>query len=1343
MKMNTKFRVLRRIAPALVFSLLASAPASLASAQAAGPRLVVQSAPQVIMSFSFALSNNNRLLASAGDKEGHVSIWEVASGRLLCTLDAGLSGNSSMLGAGLAGMTFSADGNTIATVADDSDVVVWDLARCGESHRVSLSPAQRDSAKALSTIADGRVLVLAGDSHLYFADIFRGKGQLEAVAGADEADALLAHTRDGSVILESGKQQSAGAMLPQNVLRIRNVDSGTTEYLDQYKGAPPRAGFGGLIRSAAALSPSGRRVVALESGRLVIYDRQSRSAVVDAAPATGATPAPAPIKPPTLKMDDRILKQLELLPPEMRAKMQQQLATVMEQAQSAANSAMPTGNVAANVTGAATTWVGFSSDEKHVLVWRNDVAASLQGGTTGSKRGAHIEVRRVDDLQIERSVGFDKTLSDNAVDNLLATSFASSADGSLLVLGAANLVGGKLAVVDFSRTEPRLRSWTASHGVVASLTWTGAGKLMSLHQNQLGQMSASLAPRGGGLPALPGALAGIAGGLGGAGAQDVSQIDNAIKSRLVSWDLRAGDTVGYPLKSVMMQAPLALGNQGRFAAVATVLPPTMHGPRAQFLVQVIDAQSLQTVRNVELLDSDGKPHTVPPQAIAVSPDAKLLASIWSPQPRRGQAREQQGQAPRARIELHDTASGRVISAHDLTFKLGIENGAGSVMRFSADGRALFVVAQNQALIVEIGDNGNHRAQFVKTDTALYGVLDGNPLKLVVADGPGQDASATDSMPRVRIKRGAYSNVASNATGTLLAVAAKRSGDIELMGINATHATDSRLLKGHAASVHAMAFSPDGRLLASTSEDGATLLWDVQTGKWIARLHAFADGTWAVVDPAGRFDTNDLENIEQLHWVLADEPLRARPLEIFMRDFFEPRLLSRILAGEALPPVRELSALNLAQPEVEIRSIEPVAGDAQRVAVTVVVKQTADRRGAAGGVFDVKLFRDGTLVANAPQAPGAVDLDARTGEAQLRFDNIRLPARGGNLSFSAYAFNRDRIKSATTYAHYQAPARSASDVMGRAYLISMGVNAHENASWDLSFAVNDAQRIQQVVSAQLAATGKFAEVIPVALIADQSGARDATKQTLRSVFAALAGGEPNRDVLSHLPNGNRLRAATPDDVVILSFSGHGIAAADGEFYLLPSDIGSGDSRDLTASLLGHGISTDELASWFRDVDAADIAFIIDACQSAASVEKEGFKPGPMGSKGLGQLAYDKGIRILAASQADNVALEPDVLRHGLLTHALVNDGIVARRADSAPADSLLHLHEWLQFGVLRVPQLYTEMLNGEIPVNTDDRGAARVDAAPDASVDTVRVHSQEPRLFDFHRAASDSVIARFK
>lgn len=70
-----------------------------------------------------------------------------------------------------------------------------------------------------------------------------------------------------------------------------------------------------------------------------------------------------------------------------------------------------------------------------------------------------------------------------------------------------------------------------------------------------------------------------------------------------------------------------------------------------------------------------------------------------------------------------------------------------------------------------------------------------------------------------------------------------------------------------------------------------------------------NGDWIVAIPDGRFDTNDLEKVEGLHWILSSDPLTPLPLEIFMRDYYEPRLLSRVLNGEAFKPIRKLSELN--------------------------------------------------------------------------------------------------------------------------------------------------------------------------------------------------------------------------------------------------------------------------------------------------------------------------------------------------------------------------------------------------------------------------------------------------
>jgi len=150
-------------------------------------------------------------------------------------------------------------------------------------------------------------------------------------------------------------------------------------------------------------------------------------------------------------------------------------------------------------------------------------------------------------------------------------------------------------------------------------------------------------------------------------------------------------------------------------------------------------------------------------------------------------------------------------------------------------------------------------------------------------------------------------------------------------------------------------------------------------------------------------------------------------------------------------------------------------------------------------------------------------------------------------------------------------------------------------------------------------------------------------------------------------------------------------------------------------------------------------IIDTCHSAGAVEEPGFKPGPMGSRGMGQLAYDKGIRVLAASQADDVALEIGKLQQGLLTYALMQEGLGQGRADKN-SDGRITLDEWLGYGAERVPTLY------------DDVKAGRVEALKSKDLQITAVLSgasvkksafQQPQLFDFKRKKRDVLLASTK
>ena len=83
---------------------------------------------------------------------------------------------------------------------------------------------------------------------------------------------------------------------------------------------------------------------------------------------------------------------------------------------------------------------------------------------------------------------------------------------------------------------------------------------------------------------------------------------------------------------------------------------------------------------------------------------------------------------------------------------------------------------------------------------------------------------------------------------------------------------------------------------------------------------------------------------------------------------------------------------------------------------------------------------------------------------------------------------------------------------------------------------------------------------------------------------------------------------------------------------------------------------------------------------------------MNSKGLAQLAYEKGMFILTAAQSYQAAKEAELLGHGYLTYALVVEGLAQGAADNQPRDGHMFVREWLDYATRRVPQMQLEKLN---------------------------------------------------
>jgi len=508
------------------------------------------------------------------------------------------------------------------------------------------------------------------------------------------------------------------------------------------------------------------------------------------------------------------------------------------------------------------------------------------------------------------------------------------------------------------------------------------------------------------------------------------------------------------------------------------------------------------------------------------------------------------------------------------------------------------------------------------------------------------------------------------------------------------------------------------------------------------------GAWVAVAPDGRFDTNmDLSNVVGAHWIVSGKSFDPLPLEIFMRDYYEPRLLPRLLANAEMPTLPPLIELNRIQPEVKILQLRR-GKSSDEVLVEVQALGLEDKSQTNGktktAVYDLRLFRNGQLVGQWPTpahgAAGPQDPEAWRHASLVLATKHVFPVKlatkdlGRAVVFTAYAFNEDRVKSETASASYTVP-QDVPVRKAKAYVITIGVNGYENAKRNLEFAVKDAEDMASALHSI-----KDYEVVAVSLVSESpivtGSANRATKANTRAVLGLLAG-RPDRTGLSGVANAEKLGKATPDDLMILSFSGHGYTERDGAFYLLPSD--SGAENGVTEETLKKFISSEELSEWLRDVDAGQMAMIIDACHSAASVEGEGFKPGPMGDRGLGQLAYDKGMRILAASQADDVALEIQNLHHGLLTYALVMDGLKPGEGEGGKlkadlnGDGVVTLEEWLKYGEQRTPSLYEDAKAGKVKLLSRDS------TVNPAFIDETLKRAQTPALFDFHKQKDNAIL----
>ena len=569
--------------------------------------------------------------------------------------------------------------------------------------------------------------------------------------------------------------------------------------------------------------------------------------------------------------------------------------------------------------------------------------------------------------------------------------------------------------------------------------------------------------------------------------------------------------------------------------------------------------------------------------------------------------------------------------------------------------------------------------------------------------------------------GAVAALTVNANGRLLAVA--HTTKIDLFEVSSGR--PMRTLP-HRGRITSLTFSPDGRFLMGLGENNDKYIWNPETGEKLATLINLTGSfnrqhsDWLVVTPDGLFDGSP-SGWNQILWQFRGNTFDVTPGETFFNEFYYPGLLGEIMSGRKPRAPRNISQLDRRQPELTLTAENgtgSVKVSERKLTVKIQVSEKpADKNNPTGsGAKDLRLFRNGSLVkvwrGDILQGQPTTTLEAT------------IPVVAGDNRLTAYAFNRDNVKSRDIALNLVGSENLRRE--RTAFVLTIGINTYENTQYNLKYAIADAQGFAAEFRQQQQKLSRYKriEIIP---LSDQ----EATKANILLALKLLAGAS------GELPNTapaslRQITPAQPEDSVVLFYAGHGTAKGQ-RFYLIPHDLGyQGERTALDAAsletILSHSISDIELEHAVENLDVSNLVMVIDACNSGQALEAEEKRRGPMNSKGLAQLAYEKGMYILTAAQGYQAALESAQLGHGYLTYALVEEGLKTVAADTSPRDNMVSIREWLDFATERVPQLQEEKFKsrdiGFQTASPGDNASMQKNNTIEAQISDV----QRPRVF---------------
>ncbi|AZQ64001.1 CHAT domain-containing protein [Flammeovirga pectinis] len=434
---------------------------------------------------------------------------------------------------------------------------------------------------------------------------------------------------------------------------------------------------------------------------------------------------------------------------------------------------------------------------------------------------------------------------------------------------------------------------------------------------------------------------------------------------------------------------------------------------------------------------------------------------------------------------------------------------------------------------------------------------------------------------------------------------------------------------------------DHVFLINDANKNVNSIYDTRKNKIIGYLYSDANENLLIATTDGRFNS-DKEFTSKLFWAI-DYDLSSENITLgsTIDQMYTPDLLYD-LSGKA---TFSLSDIEKYSPSITINSTDSVivsTEDKYRLSYSLSPRNNEK-------IAYIEVFVNGKIMNNNQRG-----LTLKTTSHQ---QDVPLIVGENNIEAIAVSERGFKSRPANITVVYEGATKETN-----LYLLVVGVNTYKNANYNLNFAVADATSFSQAI---VSSSSKIFKNTYHKTILNT----EATRSNIINAFDEIKS------------------KATPNDLFIFYFAGHGAIINSSDFHLILTDVTQIYGNE---NITSKALTAKELQKKCAEIQAQKQLVILDACHSGEAVNS--FKSrGFAEEKAITQLARSTGATLIASTTSTQFASEFSSLGHGIFTYALL-EGLNGN-ADTVSKDGKVTVKE-LESYLNDILPLLTEKYRGK-------------------------------------------------